>query len=242
MALNKSQCIKQRFLTTIKNPSEARSFLPLTLLALLLTILRIRGRLPHSLALLPSRVTLQSRSGIIHPFLILVRQLHLVLLTQASFRAIQLCCTLLLCLLLLLLRLKPCPLWPGHDLRLVLHQVLTLGDLHLSLRELFLCLLFFENLVDFLLHVLSSGGPGVSDSRVDDAGGNLGALRFAGLHGGFDDLAVWLSGDGAGTTGAARTGGTTDSVEIDLVVLGSFVVNDGFDAFDIKTTGGQICG
>jgi hypothetical protein len=67
-------------------------------------------------------------------------------------------------------------------------------------------------------------------------------LSFAGSHGELDDLAVRLGSDGACTTRATGTGGTTDTVQVDLVALRSFVVNDSFNTFDIQTTGGNVGG
>ena len=45
--------------------------------------------------------------------------------------------------------------------------------------------------------------------------------------------AIWFGGEGAGSTLATGTGCSSDSVEVDLVGLGSFVVDNRVYAFDI---------
>tara|TARA_R110002060_G_scaffold52880_1_gene63587 strand:+ start:1882 stop:2058 length:177 start_codon:yes stop_codon:yes gene_type:complete len=58
-------------------------------------------------------------------------------------------------------------------------------------------------------------------------------LGTAALHCGFDDFSIWFGGEGAGSTLATGTGCSSDSVEVDLVGLGSFVVDNRVYAFDI---------
>lgn len=82
----------------------------------------------------------------------------------------------------------------------------------------------------------------IDGGRFEDARGDGAALGFGGFDDGFDDFAVFFAGESACAAGAARTGGTTNSVEVDVVGLGRFVVNYCGDVFDVKTAGGEICG
>jgi hypothetical protein len=43
-------------------------------------------------------------------------------------------------------------------------------------------------------------------------------------------------------SGAAGTGCAADSVDVNLEVLGRLVIDDGVDALDVQTTGGQVSG
>jgi hypothetical protein len=65
----------------------------------------------------------------------------------------------------------------------------------------------------------------------------LDARAFYGL---LDDFAVGFGGEGTGATAAAGTGCSADSVEIDLMGLGCFVVDDCVDAFDVETSRCEI--
>jgi hypothetical protein len=67
-------------------------------------------------------------------------------------------------------------------------------------------------------------------------------LRLACADGKLDDLAVGLSGNRARTTGAAGTGCTSNTMQVDLVALGSLVVNDGLNTLDIQTTRRNVGG
>ena len=57
-----------------------------------------------------------------------------------------------------------------------------------------------------------------------------------------NDLAICFGGDGAGVSGAAGTSGTTDAVEVDFVVLGCGIIENGTDILDVEATGRQIGG
>lgn len=217
------------------------SFFPLgTTLALRLAFaLRCLGEISVTLTLLPPDFAFVAFIGIVKTLLVLVAELDIVLL---DIRTVQFHSTKLASNLLVLLRLEPCTLGSRHDLVPVLHQVLTLGELHLSLGELLLGLLFLQDLRHLIGHVLGLLGPAVGDSLLDDTAGNLGTLGFTSLDGELDDLAVWLGGDGACTTRTTGTGCTTNTMQVDLVALGGFVVNDGFDTLDIQTTGRNVGG
>jgi hypothetical protein len=58
----------------------------------------------------------------------------------------------------------------------------------------------------------------------------------------FDDFAIRLSGQGTCTPLTTGTGCSSYSVEVDFMRLRGFIVDDCIDAFDIKTSRGQICG
>lgn len=55
-----------------------------------------------------------------------------------------------------------------------------------------------------------------------------------------DDFAVRFGRDGAGMSGATGTSGATDAVEVDFVVLGCGIVENGVDVFNVEATGGQV--
>ena len=210
--------------------------LGLGLATLALGCLRIIG---IALALLPPNVALVTLIRIVQALLVLVAELDIVLL---DIRSVQLHSTQLASNLLVLLSLEPGALRPRHDLVAVLHQVLTLGELHLSLGELLLGLLLLQDLGHFIGQILGLLGPAIGNSLLNDTAGNLGTLGFASLDGELDNLAVRLGGNGTGTTRTTGTGCTTDTVQVDLMALRSFVVNDGFDTLDIQTTGRDIGG
>lgn len=217
------------------------SFLSLgTSLALRLALaLGCLGESSITLTLLPPDLAFMALIRIVKALLVLVAELDIVLL---DIRAVQFHSTQLASNLLVLLGLEPCSLGSRHNLVTVLHQVLTLGELHLSLGELLFGLLFLQDLGDLVSHVLGLLGPAVGNSLLDDTTGNLGTLGFTGPDGELDDLAVWLGGDSACTTRTTGTGCTTNTMQIDLVALGGFVVNDGFDTLDIQTTGRNVGG
>ena len=76
------------------------------------------------------------------------------------------------------------------------------------------------------------------DNPTDD----LCALCFPTLDGRFDDFAVRFRSNGTGASGTSCAGSTADAVEVDFVGLGRFVVDDCFDAFDVKAAGGNVRG
>lgn len=76
------------------------------------------------------------------------------------------------------------------------------------------------------------------DHTTDD----LGTLGLACADGKLDYLAVGLGSNRARTTGAAGTGCTSNTMQVDLMALGSLVVNDGLDTLDIQTTRRNIGG
>lgn len=118
-------------------PWPRRLSLPLLLLVFAFRLRSISLR-P---ALFPPAVPLMSHLRIVQPLLILVAQLDLVFL-RVRVWPIQFSTAQLARGPFLGLRLEPRPLRTGHNLLAVLHQILALVDLHLSLRQLLLGLLF----------------------------------------------------------------------------------------------------
>lgn len=215
-------------------------FLPfLETRALTLTLLGVLSRICITLALLPPDITIVSHLRIIKALLVLVAKLDIALL---GIGTVQLNRTQLARNLLVLLGLEPRPLRPRHDLITVLHEVLTLGELHLSLRELLLGLFLLQDFGNLVGHILGLLRPAVGNGLLDHTTDDLGALRLTGADGKLDDLAVRLGGNRACTTRAAGTGCTSNTMQVDLVALGSLVVNDRFDTLDIQTTRRNVSG
>jgi hypothetical protein len=84
--------------------------------------------------------------------------------------------------------------------------------------------------------------PAVCNGLFDHTTGDLGALGLACADSKLDDLAVGLGGNCARTTGAAGTGCTSNTMQVDLVALGGLVVNDSLDTLDIQTTRRNVGG
>lgn len=101
---------------------------------------------------------------------------------------------------------------------------------------MFLSLLFLQDLGDFVGQILGLLRPAICNSLLDHTTGDLGTLRFACSDGKLDDLAIGLGGNRACTTRATGTSCTTNTMQIDLMALGSFVVDDCLNALDIQTT------
>lgn len=57
-----------------------------------------------------------------------------------------------------------------------------------------------------------------------------------GFDGGFDDFAVGFGGEGDGAAGAAGSCCASYPMQVDLVRLRCFVVDDDVDAFDVEPT------
>lgn len=121
-------------------------------------------------------------------------------------------------------------------------DVLALLELHLGRGKLFFFFFVLQDLVDGVGHGGDFCRPRVCVGDVDGSGDDFGALGFAGFDDGFDDFAVGLRGDGAGSAGAAGAGGSADAVEVYFVGLGGFVVDDGGDVLDVETARGDIGG
>lgn len=210
-------------------------FLPFleTWLALTLALLGILSRLSITLALFPPDITIVSHLRIVKTLLVLIAKLDIASL---GIGTVQFDGTQLARNLLVLLGLEPCPLRPRHDLVSVLHEVLALGELHLRLRELLLGLLLLQDLGNLVGHILGLLRPAVGNGLLDHTTDYLGALGLACADGKLDDLAVGLGSNRARTTGAAGTGCTSNTMQVDLMALGSLVVNDGLNTLDIETT------
>ena len=71
---------------------------------------------------------------------------------------------------------------------------------------------------------------------IEDSCGDRGALGSRGFDGEFDYFSVGFAHKGAGAAGAACASGTPDTMKVDGVGLGGFVVDNGGDVFDIETT------
>lgn len=103
-----------------------------------------------------------------------------------------------------------------------------------------LLLLLLQNLFDLILKCVDLAADGVNLGSVKDAGNDLDRLVLGSFDRSFDDLAVGLSGERNGAALAACARSAPNAMEVGLVGLGRFVVDDDFDAFDVETTRSEI--
>lgn len=121
-------------------------------------------------------------------------------------------------------------------------QVLSALEVAFCDAEDTLLFLFFENLFDLFLKVLDLLDPLVCLLGRYLSADDLGALFAARLDCLLDDLAVRLSSERTRATTSSSTSGTTDTMQIDLVTLRCFVVDDCRDVLDIETTRSDVGG
>jgi hypothetical protein len=121
-------------------------------------------------------------------------------------------------------------------------QVLSTLEVTFCYAEDALLLLFFQNIFNLVLEVLDLLDPLVCLFGGYLSTDDLGTLFAARLDSLLDNLAVGLSGERTCATTSSSTGGTTDTMQVDLVALRGFVVDDCCDVLDIETTGGDVSG
>lgn len=67
-------------------------------------------------------------------------------------------------------------------------------------------------------------------------------MRASAFDSSFDDFAVRFGGERASAALTTGSGCAADSVQIDFVGLGGFVVDYGVDTLDVETAGGEVGG
>jgi hypothetical protein len=122
----------------------------------------------------------------------------------------------------------------------VLNQILTSLEVTFCDAHGTLLLLFGEDLFNLAFEVLDLLHPPVGFFNWDLSTDHLGALVAGSLHSLLDDFAVRFCGERTGSTTSSSTGGTTDTMEVDLVTLWCFVVDDCRDVLDVETTRGNV--
>ena len=103
-------------------------------------------------------------------------------------------------------------------------EILTFLERHICLTQKLLFLFIFQDSLNFSVHSRDVGRPFVCYSRFNDPRCDLCSLGFCCFDSLLDDFSVGLGSDGAGSSQAASTSSSPNTMKVNLMRLWRFEV------------------